>query len=175
MIDVDLLKEVRVVPDFPKKGIQFFDITTVLQNPEAYQFAVEEMVRAVKNMPCDVIVGLESRGFLFASPVAYNLGKSLVLARKKGKLPYKTVSQSYGLEYGEDDFEMHEDAIRPGQNVVIIDDLLATGGTTQATVKLVEKLGGKVTGIVCLIELEDLGGRQKLSVDNVVSLIKTTE
>ena len=172
---MDLLKEVRVIPDFPKKGIQFFDVTTVLSNPEAFRCAADLMAQAVENMPCDVIAGLEARGFLFASPVAYKLGKSLVPVRKKGKLPYKTVSQSYGLEYGEDVLEMHSDAVKPGQNVVIIDDLLATGGTTQATVELIEKLGGRVTGIVCLIELIDLGGREKLSVDNIVSLIKTTE
>ncbi len=175
MIDVDLLKEVRIIPDFPKKGIQFFDVTTVLSNPEAFCCAADLMAQAVENMPCDVIAGLEARGFLFASPVAYKLGKSLVPVRKKGKLPYKTVSQSYGLEYGEDVLEIHSDAVKPGQNVVIIDDLLATGGTTQATVELIEKLGGRVTGIVCLIELIDLGGREKLSVDNIVSLIKTTE
>jgi len=169
---MDLKKHLRVVPDFPAKGIQFYDITTILQNPEAYKYVIDKITQNIKDVPCDVIVGLESRGFLFASAIAYNLGKSYALIRKPGKLPYKTVSESYSLEYGSDKFEMHEDAVKPGQNVILIDDLLATGGTTAAAVKLVEKLGGKVAAISCFIELEELAGRKKLEGLNVSSVLK---
>ncbi|MBQ2897262.1 MAG: adenine phosphoribosyltransferase [Clostridia bacterium] len=172
---MDLKKHLRVVPDFPKKGIQFFDITTILQNPEAFKYVVDTMADYIGSVPCDVIVSLESRGFLFASAIAYKLGKSHALVRKPGKLPYKTVSESYSLEYGTDTVEMHEDAIAPGQNVVVIDDLLATGGTVDAAIKLVEKLGGKVTALSFFIEIEGLDGREKLAGYEINSILKLRE
>lgn len=172
---MDLLKHLRTVPNFPKEGIEFFDITTILQNPEAFRYAVDTMADYIKSITCDVIVSLESRGFLFASAIAYKLGISHALVRKPGKLPYKTVSQSYSLEYGTDTVEMHEDAVAPGQNVVIIDDLLATGGTVDAAIKLVEKLGGKVSGLSFLIEIEGLGGREKLEGYEINSILKLQE
>lgn len=172
---MDLLKEVRVVPDFPKKGIQFYDITTVLQNPDAFRVAIDEFVKIAEKIDFDVIVGLESRGFFFASVMAYKMGKSYVPVRKKGKLPYETVSEEFELEYGTDIMEIHKDAVKKGQKALLIDDLLATGGTLKAAAHLVEKLGGEVSGIICLIELEDLGGREVLSDYNLEALIKTTE
>ncbi len=172
---MDLKKHLRVVPDFPKKGIQFFDVTTIFQNPEAFKYVVDKMAESIKDIPCDVIVSLESRGFLFASAIAYKLGKSHSLVRKPGKLPYKTVSQSYSLEYGTDTVEMHEDAVTPGQNVVVIDDLLATGGTVEAAIKLVEKLGGNVSAISFFIEIEGLGGREKLDGYHINSILKLRE
>ena len=172
---MDLIKHLRVVPGFPKEGIEFYDITTILQNPEAYKYVIDQMADAIKDTPCDVIVSLESRGFLFASTLAYKLGKSHALVRKPGKLPYKTISESYELEYGTDTIEMHEDAVKQGQNVIIIDDLLATGGTVEATVKLVERLGGKVTAISFFIELEGLGGREKLSSYHINSVLQLEE
>lgn len=172
---MDLLKEIRVVPDFPKEGIQFFDITTVLQNPEAYHKAIDEFMKIAESIDFDVIVGLESRGFFFASVMAYKLNKSYVPVRKKGKLPFETVSEEFELEYGTGVLELHKDAVKKGQKALIIDDLLATGGTLKAAAHLVEKLGGEVSGLICLIELEDLGGRETLSGYNVQSIIKTTE
>ncbi len=172
---MDLRKHLRTVPNFPKEGIEFYDITTILQNPEAYRYVIDQITENIKDIPCDVIIGLESRGFLFASTIAYKLGKSYALIRKPGKLPYKTVSESYSLEYGVDSIEMHEDAVAKGQNVIIIDDLLATGGTTEAAVKLVKKLGGNVTAIACFIELEGLGGREKLKDLNVSSVLQLEE
>ena len=172
---MDLKKHLRIVPDFPKKGIQFFDVTTILQNPEAFKYVVDQMADSIKDIPCDVIVSLESRGFLFASAIAYKLGKSHALVRKPGKLPYKTVSESYSLEYGTDTVEMHEDAVAPGQNVVVIDDLLATGGTVEAAIKLVEKLGGKVRALSFFIEIEGLDGREKLKGYEINSILKLRE
>ena len=172
---MDLIKHLRTVPDFPKKGITFFDVTTILQNPEAYKYVIDTLADNIKDIPCDVIVSLESRGFLFASALAYKLGKSHALVRKPGKLPYKTVSETYDLEYGSDTVEMHEDAVKPGQNVVIVDDLLATGGTVGAAIKLVEKLGGKVNSIAFFIEIEGLGGREKLKDYNVSSILQLEE
>ena len=172
---MDLLKYLRTVPDFPKEGIEFFDITTILQNPEAFRYVVDTMAEHIKSVPCDVIVSLESRGFLFASAIAYKLGISHALVRKPGKLPYKTISESYSLEYGTDTIEIHEDAIKSGENVVIVDDLLATGGTVSAAAKLVERLGGKVNAISFFIELEGLGGREKLDGYTVNSILKLEE
>ena len=172
---MDLLKHLRVVPGFPKEGIEFYDITTILQSPEAYKYVIDTMEETLKDVPCDVIVSLESRGFLFASTLAYKLGKSHALIRKPGKLPYKTISESYSLEYGTDTIEIHEDAVKPGDNVVIIDDLLATGGTVSAAAKLVERLGGKINAVSFLIELEGLGGREKLNGYTVNSILKLEE
>ena len=172
---MDLLKEIRVVPDFPKKGINFFDITTVLQNPEAFKAAIDEFIKIAEKIDFDVILGLESRGFFFASVMAYKMGKSYAPVRKKGKLPFETVSQEFALEYGTDTLEIHKDAVKKGQKVLIIDDLLATGGTVSAAAKLAEKLGGEVSGIIFLIELENIGGRNALKDYNVNSIIKTNE
>ncbi len=171
--DMDLLKEVRIVPDFPKKGIQFYDITSVLQNPEAFKETVDKMCELIETVDCDVIACLEARGFLFASAIAYKLGKSLIPIRKKGKLPYETVSAEFELEYGTDTLEMHKDAVKKGQKVVIVDDLLATGGTLEASSRLVETLGGVVSGVVCFIEFDNLGGREKLGSRKVMSVTHT--
>lgn len=170
---MDLKERLRHVPDFPKKGIDFIDITTVLQDSEALQQSIDEMKKlALELGDFDMIVGPESRGFIFGAPLAYAMNKGFVPIRKKGKLPYKTVSIQYQLEYGTDELEMHEDAIKPGQRVVIVDDLLATGGTTESNAKLVEKLGGKVAGLVFFIELSFLNGREKLQNYNVRSVVK---
>lgn len=170
---MDLKAQLRHVKDFPKEGIDFIDITTVLQDGEALQQSIEEMKKLVLEMgEFDLIIGPESRGFIFGVPLAYTLKKGFVPIRKKGKLPYKTIKVEYKLEYGTDIFEMHQDAIKPGQRVLIIDDLLATGGTTESNIKLVEKLGGIVTGLVYFIELEYLDGRKKLEGYKISSLVK---
>ena len=167
----DLKNIIRNVPDFPKKGIGFKDITTLLKDGAAFKQAVDEMAAPFKNKNIEVIVGIESRGFIFGSVIAYNWGISMVPARKPGKLPAETVKEEYELEYGIDAIEIHKDAIKPGQNVLIIDDLLATGGTMAATAKLVEKLGGHVVGISFLVELDFLKGRDKLDKYRVHSLV----
>jgi adenine phosphoribosyltransferase len=160
---MDLKQILRHVPDFPKPGIDFIDITTVLQDPDALKFALDEMGNLLKAFePFDVIVGPESRGFIFGMPLAYAHGKGFVPIRKKGKLPAKTIRVEYGLEYGLDVLEIHADAIKPGQRVLIVDDLLATGGTTEANVRLVQELGGEIVGILYFIELSFLNGRDRL-------------
>ena len=150
------------IPDFPEKGIIFRDVTSVLQDADGLHLAVDTMQDKVKDLDYDVVVGPESRGFIFGMPIAYNNRKPFVLIRKAGKLPRETVSVSYDLEYGKATIEMHKDSIRPGQKVLIVDDLIATGGTTQAMIQLIEQLGGEVAGIVVLIELAGLNGREKL-------------
>ncbi len=165
----DIKDYIASIPDFPKKGIIFRDITTVSQNPEGFKLAIDMMQDMLKDVEFDVLVGAESRGFLFSAPIAYNMGKSLVLVRKKGKLPRETVSVDYELEYGTATFEMHTDSIKPGQKVVLVDDLLATGGTLHAMCQLVEKLGGEVAGILVLLELVDLKGRELLKDYKVMS------
>ncbi len=160
------------IPDFPEPGIIFRDITSVLQDAEGFHLAVDEMIKLLDGVDCDVICGAESRGFVFGAPIAYALNKPFVLVRKKGKLPRETISQSYELEYGSAEVEMHTDSIKPGQKVVLVDDLIATGGTIEASAKLVEKLGGEVVKIIFLMELAGLKGRERLSkydVDAVVS------
>ncbi|AEY66471.1 adenine phosphoribosyltransferase [Clostridium sp. BNL1100] len=165
--------KLRHVMDFPKEGIDFIDITTVLQDPEAFRACMDTFRTLAEKMgDFDIIVGSESRGFIFGAPLAYHMNKGFVPVRKKGKLPYKTVREEYDLEYGKDVLEMHSDAIKPGQRVLIVDDLLATGGTTQANIKLIEKLGGEVAGIVYFIELMSLNGRDKLKGYKVDSLVK---
>ena len=154
---------IRTIPDFPVPGIQFRDITTIIQDAEGFQLAVDTMLDLVKDLDFDVIAGAESRGFIFGAPMAYQKHKPFVLIRKKGKLPGKTVSQSYDLEYGSTEIEMHVDSFPEGAKVLLVDDLIATGGTTEAMIKLVEKLGGKVAGVCVLIELPDLKGREKIS------------
>ncbi len=153
---------VRTIPDFPEPGIMFRDITSVLQDPDGLQTAIQGMEELLKDVEFDLVVGPESRGFIFGVPVAYNLKKGFIPVRKKGKLPCETVEMTYDLEYGTATIELHKDAIKPGQKVVIIDDLIATGGTIEAIVKLVEQLGGEVVKIIFLMELEGLNGREKL-------------
>ena len=163
---------VRSIPDFPEEGIIFRDITSVIQDPDGLQLAIDGLDGLVKGTDYDVVVGPESRGFIFGVPVAYKNHKSFVPVRKKGKLPCETISQEYSLEYGTATIEMHKDAIKPGQKVVIVDDLIATGGTIEAIIKLVEALGGEVVKIVFLIELQGLKGREKLKGYDVDALIK---
>lgn len=163
---------IRNIEDFPKKGIIFRDVTTVIQDKDGLKLAIDQMKKKVEDVDFDVIVAPESRGFIFGMPLAYALEKSFVPVRKKGKLPCKTIEQSYDLEYGSATLEIHEDSIKPGQKVIIVDDLLATGGTLEAIIKLVERLGGKVEGICCLIELVDLKGRQRLNGYKVDSCVE---
>ncbi|MCQ2541199.1 MAG: adenine phosphoribosyltransferase [Lachnospiraceae bacterium] len=167
----DLKDYVVTIPDFPEPGIMFRDVTSVIQDPEGLKLAIDTMQDLVKDLDFNVIAGAESRGFIFGAPIAYNQGKSFVLVRKKGKLPRETVEQSYELEYGSATIEMHKDAVKPGDKVLIVDDLMATGGTIEATIKLVEKLGAKVAGILVLMELAGLEGRKKLANYRVDSAI----
>ncbi len=169
---MNLKKLIRDVPDFPKPGIVFKDITTLTKNPEGFRQSVDEMAALYAGRGVDVVVGMESRGFIFGGVVAYLLKAGFVPARKPGKLPAGAVSAEYELEYGTDKLEMHQDGIESGQNVLIVDDLLATGGTAEATVELVKKLGGNIIGIVFLIDLTFLGGREKLADYEVSSLIE---
>lgn len=159
------------IQDFPEPGVIFRDVTSILQDADGLQLAIDEMQECLKDKEVDVIIGTESRGFIFGMPIAYNLHKPFVPVRKKGKLPRETVSASYDLEYGSAEIEIHKDAIKPGQKVAIIDDLIATGGTIEAAVKLVEELGGEVVKIVFLMELEGLNGREKLKGYDVESVI----
>jgi adenine phosphoribosyltransferase len=168
-----LLKElVRDIPDFPKKGIIFKDITPVLQNPAGLKEVVDKFSEHYANQKIDVIVGAEARGFLFGPAVAINIGAGFVPVRKPGKLPYETASKTYDLEYGTDTLEIHKDAVKAGDNVLMMDDLLATGGTMAASCELVESLGGKITGCAFLIELGFLNGKEKLSQYDIFSLIQ---
>ena len=162
---------VRSIPDFPEPGIIFRDVTSVLQDADGLQLAIDSMQDCLEGEEFDVITGLESRGFIFGMPIAYNLHKPFVPIRKKGKLPRETVSVSYDLEYGSAEIEMHKDSIKPGQKVVIVDDLIATGGTIEAAIKLVEQLGGEVVKVVFLMELAGLKGRERLNGYDVASVI----
>lgn len=162
---------VRSIPDFPEPGIIFRDVTSILQDAEGFKLAIDLMQEKLKDVEFDVIAGAESRGFIFGAPLAYNLNKPLVLVRKKGKLPCETVSREYDLEYGSATIEMHKDSIQPGQKVVLVDDLIATGGTIEAAAKLIEELGGEVVKIVFLMELAGLKGREKLAEYDVESVI----
>ena len=163
---------VLTIPDFPEKGIMFRDVTSVLQDADGLHLAIDTMQDMVKDLDFDVVAGAESRGFIFGTPIAYNMHKPFVLIRKKGKLPCETIEQTYDLEYGTAEIEMHKDAIKPGQRVVVIDDLLATGGTLEACNKLIEELGGVVAKNVFLIELAGLKGREKLKDYEVASVIR---
>lgn len=169
---MDLKSKIRIINDFPKPGISFKDITTLLQDGEAYKYAIDAMTETLKNEKIDVVVGPEARGFLFGVPVAYALGAGFIPVRKPGKLPCDTLAMEYALEYGVDSLEIHKDAIKKGQRVAIVDDLLATGGTIEAVAKLVETLGGEVVSINFGIELKDLNGREKLQGYNIHSLIE---
>ncbi len=162
---------IRSIPDFPKPGIIFRDVTTVLQDADGFMLAIDEMAALLEGVSVDVIAGAEARGFVLGAPLAYKLHKPFVLIRKKGKLPFETVSQQYELEYGTAEIEMHRDSITPGKKVVIVDDVIATGGTLEASAKLVESLGAEVAKIICLIELKGLNGREKLRGYDVESVI----
>jgi adenine phosphoribosyltransferase len=162
---------IRTIPDFPEEGIMFRDITTVLGDADGFKLAIDEMTKLLDGVDFDVIAGTESRGFIFGTPIAYALGKPFALVRKKGKLPAETVSMDYDLEYGSATIEMHKDSIQPGQKVVLIDDLIATGGTIEAAAKLVEKLGGEVVKMLFVMELAGLNGRERLKDYDVYSVL----
>lgn len=163
---------VRNIPDFPEEGVIFRDVTSILEDADGFALAVDSMQKLLEGTDADVIIGAESRGFIFGAPVAYNLHKPFVLVRKKGKLPCETIEESYDLEYGSATVEIHKDSIKPGQKVVIIDDLIATGGTIEAIARLVERLGGQVVKIVFLMELAGLHGRERLKDYDVASVIR---
>ena len=162
---------VRSIPDFPEKGIIFRDITSVLQDADGLKLAIDSMIKLLDGVDFDVVVGTESRGFIFGVPIAYALGKPFVPVRKKGKLPCETISEKYDLEYGSAEIEMHKDSILPGQKAVLVDDLITTGGTIEACTKLIERLGGEVVKIIFLMELAGLKGRDKLAKYDVSSVI----
>jgi len=169
---MELKELIRVIPDFPKAGISFKDITTLMKEGPAFHQAISQLAELCRSLDFELVVGPEARGFMVGAPLAYALGAGFVPVRKKGKLPGRTVSAQYELEYGTDWLEIHEDAIRPGQRVLVIDDLLATGGTILATVDLVRRLQGEIAGLAFLIELTGLGGRENLEGYEVISLIK---
>src|SRR4051812_3713352 len=169
---MDALKtRIRHVPDFPKAGILFYDVTTLLRDPEGFRLAIDAMAEPYHGQGISLVVGIESRGFILGAAVADRIGAGFVPVRKVGKLPHTTVRVSYDLEYGTDSLEIHSDAVEPGQTVLIVDDLLATGGTARATVDLVRKLGGDVRGVSVLIELAELNGRDKLAGENVRAVL----
>lgn len=161
---MDFKQHIRSIPDFPKPGILFYDISTLLAHPQAWHAMVEQLAAKLQPYRPDLLVGIESRGFLVAAPLAYAMGSGFAMVRKKGKLPGRTVRYSYDLEYGRDTIEVQEDAITPGQRVVVLDDLVATGGTMQAAIQLVQQRGGEVPAAACLIELTFLGGRNRIGV-----------
>ncbi|HEY4553975.1 MAG TPA: adenine phosphoribosyltransferase [Bacillaceae bacterium] len=169
---MDLKQYITIVPDWPKEGIKFKDITTLMDNGEAFRYATDQIVEYAREKEIDLVVGPEARGFIIGCPVAYALGVGFAPVRKDGKLPRETIKAEYGKEYGKDALTIHKDAIKPGQRVLITDDLLATGGTIQATIELVEKLGGIVAGIAFLIELSYLDGGSKLDGYDILSLMK---
>lgn len=171
----ELASIIRVVPDFPKPGISFKDITTLIKHPEAFRVAIDTLAQKLEGLDFEVIVAPEARGFIIGAALAYKMGKGFVPVRKPGKLPWKTLSGNYNLEYGTDKLEIHIDAIQPGQKVLVLDDVLATGGTICATIDLVKKLGGNVVGVAFLIELTYIGGRQNLKDYRVVSAIELAQ
>jgi adenine phosphoribosyltransferase len=168
---IDLASRIRDIPDFPVEGILFRDITTLLQDADSFRAAIDQLHHEVVGLQADLVVGMESRGFIFAAPLAYLLGVGFAPVRKLGKLPSDTISVEYELEYGTNTLEMHQDAITPNQRVLIVDDLLATGGTVEATVDLVRRLGGKVVAAAFLVELKALGGRARLDGYPVISVV----
>lgn len=167
-----LKSRIRHVPDFPKPGILFYDVTTLLRDPQGFKLAIDSLATPYVGKPIDVVVGIESRGFILGSAVADRIGSGFVPVRKIGKLPSKTIRASYALEYGTDSLEMHADGVESGQRVLIVDDLLATGGTARATVDLVKEAGGRVEGLAFLIELVALGGRKRLPDENVLAVLQ---
>ncbi|KMY51068.1 adenine phosphoribosyltransferase [Peribacillus loiseleuriae] len=168
---MDLKQFITIVPDWPRPGISFKDISSLMENGEAYRYATDQIVEYAQDKQIDIVVGPEARGFIIGCPVAYSLGVGFAPVRKEGKLPRETIKVEYGLEYGKDVLTMHKDVIKPGQRVLITDDLLATGGTIEATIKLVEELGGVVAGIAFLIDLTYLEGRSKLEGYDVLTLM----
>lgn len=172
MKKTNVIDYVTDIPDFPEPGIIFHDITSVLSDPDGLRLAIDAMQEKLAGVDFDAIVGLESRGFIMGTPIAYNLGKPFILIRKKGKLPRKTVSAGYDLEYGSAEIEMHEEDLAPGSKVVIVDDLVATGGTLKAAAQLCEKVGAEVVKMVCLLELKGLEGRKLLSAYDVDTVIQ---
>lgn len=162
---------VRSIPDFPEEGIIFRDVTSVLQDAEGLHLAVKSMMDLLDGVEFDVVAGIESRGFIFGAPIAYQMGKAFVPIRKKGKLPCETVEETYDLEYGSATIEMHKDSIEPGQKVVLVDDLIATGGTVEASIRMIEKLGGEVARVIFLMELAGLKGRERLKGYDIASVI----
>lgn len=172
MKNIDFKSKIRSFPDFPKKGVIFRDITPVLQEPKLFKALIDRLVKPYKNKKIDAVVGIDARGFLLSAPIAYKLGAGVAIVRKKGKLPYKTITQNYFLEYDKETIEMHQDSILPEQRVLLVDDVIATGGTMKATCDLIEKLGGKIVEILFFIELKDLKGREKLKKYKIRSLIK---
>ncbi|MDF2504210.1 MULTISPECIES: adenine phosphoribosyltransferase [Clostridium] len=168
---MNLKSKIRVIEDFPRKGISFKDITTLLKDKEGFKYVIESFAENLKNENIDIVIGPEARGFMFGTPLAYVLHAGFVPARKKGKLPCDTLGMEYGLEYGKDVIEIHKDAIKPGQRIAIVDDLLATGGTIEAVTKIVEEMGGEIVSINFLIELTGLKGREKLKKYDINSLI----
>lgn len=168
---MDLASFIRDVPDFPIEGILFKDITTLIKDSDAFREVIDRMAEQYVDSNVDCVVAVEARGYIFGAPLAYKLGAGFIPVRKPGKLPAKVISESYTLEYGTNSLEMHEDAIQPGQRVLIVDDLLATGGSARATVNLVEKLGGQVIGVAFMIELDFLNGRDQLEGYDLMSLI----
>ncbi|MCD4784199.1 MAG: adenine phosphoribosyltransferase [Candidatus Eremiobacteraeota bacterium] len=171
-VEAYLKEKIRDLPDWPVEGVLFRDITPVLEDPEAFKTAIDSLSELMKDLDFSKIVAVESRGFIFGGALAHKMGKGFVIVRKPGKLPCETIAHSYELEYGKDTLEMHNDSIKPGEKVVILDDLIATGGSAKATAMLVEKLGGKVEAIVFLIELEFLKGKEKLKEYDVFSVVK---
>ncbi len=168
----ELRAKIREIPDFPKPGILFYDITTLLKDAVAYRAAIDAMLAPYTGRKIDIVVGMESRGFIFSAPMAYELGAGLAPVRKLGKLPAETISVEYALEYGSNTLEIHRDAIQPGQKVLIVDDLLATGGTVRGTVELVQRLQGEIVGLAFLVELAFLKGRERLVEQTVTSVIQ---
>ena len=168
----DLRARIREIPDFPKPGILFYDITTLLKDAAAFKEAIDLMVEPYRADGIDIVVGMESRGFIFSAPLAYQLGAGLVPVRKLGKLPAEVLSVEYALEYGSNTLEIHRDAIQPGQRVLVVDDLLATGGTVKGTIELVERLQGEIAGLAFLVELDFLKGRERLEGHKVTSVIR---
>ena len=172
---IDIRKIIRVVPDFPKQGINFFDITTVLQEAAAFQQVIDTMCSRFTHISIDNIAGVEARGFVYAAALAYKMNKGVILIRKQGKLPAETIRQEYELEYATDAVEMHRDAVKPGEKILVVDDLLATGGTVGASCRLIEQAEGEVAGIAFMVELDFLNGRDKLRKYDVFSIVHIKE
>ncbi len=168
---MDLDHYIRKIPDWPKKGILFYDVTTLFENKEVFAYIIDELIKPFQGEKIDKVVGIDARGFILAGIVGYKLGAGVSLVRKKGKLPYKTIAESYTLEYASETVEMHEDTIKKGERVLLVDDLLATGGTLGAAIKLTERLGGEIIGIACVVNLPFLGGSVKLNKYKIHSLI----
>lgn len=168
----DIEKKIRVIPDFPKPGISFKDITPILKDPNSFNFVIDQITAEFKDKGIDIVASAESRGFIFGAALAYTLGAGFVPLRKQGKLPYCTIREEFELEYGKDAFEIHQDSVKHGDNVLIVDDVLATGGTMRAATNLIKRLNGNVAGIAVLIELTGLDGRKKLGDCEVYSLLK---